>query len=1047
MPLFPETIALPITKGLDVQTDARLLNPPALLEAENTQFSGGGAKKRKGYTALKVRTEGSITSTDGLSWVFGPGWTSGFRPSGQEATTYYTTGNADVERIYGTFTRDNETVLWDGFRLLSYLPSQGDAQAPRFAEVSGPAVLPSLRAMPLGKANETQGNPEFADNGEIKVMAWVSDGAAKYHIFDSESDALIAHGALTSDNADYLRVFTLGSWVHIAVRDNDDDKVELFSINSAEPNDITFRSYGDATHFDLWKVSDSEAVLARTNPEGVFVTWIAESGTGSGSRTHFDFVPSTVRTLVSVGVAGNEIGVATFSPSDSTLHLNLFTFAGLQAVAETSFLATSCTRLTVAPKVLKAANNIGFPIWDLYWDDNSTLYRVPFWRDDFSGFVTTGSSTPRYHLRIASRAFRVGDRTFLWAGHSSTLQATWFLLDEGLLPVGKMDFGVAEVTGTALRGINFKSGEDYDSTTPRFQLALNYRLRVVPPGVDQATSGIYTEASPKAVTLDFLPRLRTAQAGRTTYIAGAQLWAYDGAEIVEAGFHLGPEPTLEESNGGALTALGTYSYRVDLCHRNAQNEEVRSLSILTNSLELTGTEQTITLTIPTVLTRREDSYFLIYRNAMSSGTPLVNWWLLNSRDPSDPTYLANDLSVDEVVFVDDGDVSDTAIQSRELHPASDTYVQPISAPACEVIAAGRDRLWVSGGELPPGKVAPSRLFSPDEVPSFNAYLEFQVDRGNERITGMGFLGEVAVFFRRNSTYILDSDGPDNNASGFWNPPRLALADVGAISQDSVVRTTSGLIFQSPAGFRMVGPGGALTPIGVDIDSAAKDFDVVGSLLSEVDQEARFYGSDGTYVFNYLYGTWARWTCSGIGVAKNAEGIALLAREDGYLWVEDDVYTDGGITYTHRIRTSWLHGGSLGDFQRVRRIGGLGRFADTSNPNHSLRLELFYDERDFWEERVEWTLPDSTTNEDTWGAGDYGDGVWGDTSALVGNIEDSTWDWVRRPSRQKCSVISIALEDVNTDGPGFVLSAFTLELAKKQGLNRTPERTGTGSFRE
>jgi len=137
---------------------------------------------------------------------------------------------------------------------------------------------------------------------------------------------------------------------------------------------------------------------------------------------------------------------------------------------------------------------------------------------------------------------------------------------------------------------------------------------------------------------------------------------------------------------------------------------------------------------------------------------------------------------------------------------------------------------------------------------------------------------------------------------------------------------------------------------------------------------------------------------------------------------------------------------LGDFQRVRRVGGLGRYADLANPTHSLRLEIFYDEREFWEERVEWTLPDSTTNQDFFGAGDFGDGVFGDTTAVVNQMEDSTWEWERRPARQKCSVFSVALEDVNTDGPGFTLSAFTFELARKQGLDRTPERTGTGSFR-
>ncbi len=1042
MPIPSETIALPIVKGLDVQTDARLVSAPALLEAENTQFSGGGAKKRRGHLAYRVRTEAPVIEATGdETWVYGAGFGDESRLDGEEDERFWTFQNPEVAKLFGVFARDNESVVWDGFRVLSYTPSQLDAQAPFASEVDGSTTIPTLRSAPLAKFSEQQVYPEFADNGLIKLMAWISGADAKYAIYDSTSDALIARGTFAVTQADYMRVFSLGEWMHIAIRDNSDDKVKLFSIYGREPNSITFRSYGDANHFDLWKYSDSEAVLARSNAEGIDVFWIGTNGSGSPTRTQFHY--NTTAGMLSVGATEFEVSVVWVDGGN--IHAGLFDMDG--TLWGTEFIvAPGVQRLSVSPK--KVPFHLVYAPWDIYWDDGTNAYTQRYWRESSeNGFISFGSTYTRYHLIIASRAFRVGDRTFIWAGHQSDLQSTWFLLDEALLPVGKMEFALADVSGLGgnLRGINFQAGEDYDSLTPKFQLALPSKTRVVPAKV--APEAIYSEPFPRAVTLNFLPRLRTAQAGRCTYIAGAQLWAFDGKEMVEAGFHLGPEPTYLAGVGGSLDNTGQYSYRVDLCHRNAQGEEVRSLSILSNTIDLGGVNSKITLTIPTVITRREDAYFLIYRNAMSSGVPLVNWWLLNSRDPASPDFLANNLSVSTVSYIDTGSVDDEEIQTRELHPASDTYVQPVSAPACEVIAAGRDRIWVAGGELSPGKVAPSRLFEPGEVPSFNPYLELQVDRSNEPVTALGFAGDVALLFRRNSTYLLDSDGPDNNASGGWNPPRLALADTGAVSQDSILRTTRGIIFQSPAGFRQVGPGGGLEPIGLDIDSAAKDFTVLGAILSEQDQEARFYGEDGAYVFNYLYGTWAHWTCAGIGVTRAPSGLALLARQDGYLWIEDeDTYRDASATYTHRIRTSWLHGGNLGDFQRVRRVGGLGRFRDLNTPTHTLRLEIFYDEREFWEERIEWSLPDTSTNQDTWGAGDWGDGVWGDTSATVNNLEDLTWEWVRRPSRQKCSVFSVALEDVNTDGPGFVLSAFSLELARKSGLNRTSERTGTGTNR-
>lgn len=1031
MPIPSDTIALPIVKGLDVNTDARLLQAPALLEAQNTQFSGGGAKKRRGHRNVDIRLAGSYTS-------------GGAMGTGEEDDLYWAPDTENVDTLLGVASRDNETVLWDGTSLYSYLPSQADNPSLFVSTITNAAVLPALVSSPIAKFNEHQGQPELADNGRTKIVAWINNGDAKYAIYDSDSDSRIATGTFAVTTAQYLRAFTLGDWMHVMVRDSDDGNIKLFSISSDAPSDVTYRSYGAASFFDLWKISEDVVLLVKIDSPSLYVTWVGATGGGysNASFVNFTHTPAvaTTPTRVTASYSEETNELLLVWANSTTVGAVIYNRSSATTAAETSFSASGIVRLTASVKEVLTEED--HDRWDIFWDNGTDLYTRRLWR---TGTMNLGSTITRFGKVLASRAFHVGDRTFVWAGHDSDVQATWLLLDEGLLPVGKADFGIANVDGLGSTGW-VSSVNWYDS--PELQhCALSAKLRVAPDDSAQALSAVYTEPSIKGVYTTFYPQLHAAQAGRSLYIAGAQLWSYDGSELVEAGFHLGPEPTYAQAAGGALTALGTYSYRVDVCHRNAQNEEVRSLSILSDSIELTGGNQTINLTIPTVITRRENSYLLIYRNAMSSGTPLVNWWLLNSRDPEDPSYLANDLSVGTVSYSDTGAVNDDEIQVRELHPSTDTWLQPISAPACEIVAAGRDRLWVAGGELLPGEVAPSRLFDPGETPSFNPYLDIQVDRSNEPVTAIGFVGEIGVLFRENSTYLLDSDGPDNTAQGFWNPPRLALADVGAVSQASVARIIQGLIFQSPAGFRVLGAGGALTPVGLPVDRAVREFDVLGSLVVEKDQEVRFYGEDITYVYNYLYDTWSTWTCTGVGVAKAASGLALIARADGKLWIEDEnTWTDGGATYSQRIRTSWLHGGNVGEFQRVRRVGAVGSYADIDLPTHNLRLELFFDSREFWEDRHEWTFPDSTTNSDTWGAATWGAGVWGDTTATVANLEDLSWDWERDPAIQKCNSISIALEDYNTDGPGFVLSAFSLELARKHGLNRGPTRTGTGSYR-
>jgi hypothetical protein len=65
---------------------------------------------------------------------------------------------------------------------------------------------------------------------------------------------------------------------------------------------------------------------------------------------------------------------------------------------------------------------------------------------------------------------------------------------------------------------------------------------------------------------------------------------------------------------------------------------------------------------------------------------------------------------------------------------------------------------------------------------------------------------------------------------------------------------------------------------------------------------------------------------------------------------------------------------------------------------------------------------------------------------TGGVEfrDRVWRWRRRLNRQKCSVISVAIDDNYTAGPGFTLTALALEIGRRPGLDRVPWRGGTNT---
>lgn len=1084
MPLIKETVAVPVGRGINTHTADRLVKPDYLLEAVNSRLSGGGSEKRFGHEAVKVREGTYPTSvlpfdlTKPVIRNFGEKtlpqaypdpdvdeqptlgkWTWGWGMEHDEATT---DDEADYPRslfpeagvLFGGSTRDNEILTWDGFNLYSYVPgANGDTnQMVRFN-----AVMPLMRAKPVAKVASAQYYPDIADNGSRRTVVWLDseNSRIKYSVLDSTTEAVVLRDTeipfVVTTGA---RVVALGEWFHILFLDSDLDALTMVSFHEASPGTTSTRSLGDCAYWDFWKHDENTLLVVRADPNYVaWISWFRETG-----QSHPDYTSNvalaTDSGVQNVGVAldvrNYRVGLI-YKPEDpSDIKVGIYDFDGAQIAGDFVFTALSpneiihATRLTIAPRYEQASDFS--PCFDAY----ASCSDGDRWRTTtrpFSEAGQYGAQLTRYHLYAASHAFNVGHRTFLWAGYQSTLQSIWLLLDSQLLPVGRLDF--------ALAATHAPHNNDITLATPNFicpehqkdrlvyHMGLGYRVRVP---TDDNQVGLFTEPSIKYVQLDFLPWLRSAQAGRCTYFAGAQLWQYDGAEVVEQGFHIAPEFTLSKSNGGSLTALGTYSYRVDLCYTNGQGEEVRSHSLLVQT-ELTGSQGTITLTIKNMPTRREGAYFLIYRNAMDAGSPTTTWNLLNSRDPASANYRANDNTTESVTFVDDGTIwTDTEIQSKEAYPGNNSsYLYPFSSPGCEIVCAGADRLWVAGGELPAGQVAPSRLFDPGETPAFNANINRQVDRGDRDITALGFVGGVVIMFRENSAYVLDGDGPDNYATGYWPPARLALADVGAVSQESLALVSAGLLFQSRAGIRLIGPGGAYDPAGAPVDPTAKadNLTIRAAVVVPQFSEVRWYGEEYVLVFNYLDGAWSTWTLGTMGAVYNKEtNLAVAIDPLGHLMIETEgLYTDGGKNYQHRIRFPWLHAGNLGDFQRIRRFSAFGEW---DGDPHRVRAEIYFDEREHWDEYWEWDVPDDSQNENEWGADNYGDGTWGDTDNET--LEDSVWRWRRRPRRQKCSVFSIAISDLGSDTKGFRLTTLGLELGKKTGLDRIPAAGGTNSYR-
>ena len=241
-----QTVAIPFSAGIKPVSLGRVLEQTKLLAAQNCYFSlDDGPQKRNGHTSRAVRVGSTVVALDGIVPPTAPEYRSPFSLENPGLSDYWLHGwglfDEDTTEAVGTFAtgaqtlagyttslfqRDDELVVWDGFRALS-TPGSGQP----FASVTGQAVIPALRGEPIAKSLNGQLRPDAVDNGVLRTVAWVYDtGSAKTalrSVYSVETGAcLINEETLSGFTApDSVRVFTLGPWTHMLVQD---DETELF---------------------------------------------------------------------------------------------------------------------------------------------------------------------------------------------------------------------------------------------------------------------------------------------------------------------------------------------------------------------------------------------------------------------------------------------------------------------------------------------------------------------------------------------------------------------------------------------------------------------------------------------------------------------------------------------------------------------------------------------------------------------------------------------------------------------------------------------------
>jgi hypothetical protein len=167
-------------------------------------------------------------------------WLYGWGVAGSDVSGVTGSPGPDAGKVAGLAKRDNETLVWDGWRLFSYpagVPKGDGWQTPVTA------YLPTAYTTPIAKAQVAQTEADIAIAEKLAVVVYKdprSGDNARVSVYDSVTWApyLIDHLVNIGGTACYsVRAVPCGESVNILVAD-DGDTLHGFTIHPSAPGTL-----------------------------------------------------------------------------------------------------------------------------------------------------------------------------------------------------------------------------------------------------------------------------------------------------------------------------------------------------------------------------------------------------------------------------------------------------------------------------------------------------------------------------------------------------------------------------------------------------------------------------------------------------------------------------------------------------------------------------------------------------------------------------------------------------------------------------------------
>ncbi len=1040
MALERQPVAVPLRAGVDTRSDPKQLPAGKLETLENGVFSTGGQiDKRAGFAYLGAAVPGGFP---------------------------YSTG--------ALLTHKDQLIVGDGQTMGALI--DGDTAWSDLGRV--PLLSLSQRQIARGDVPKDEQDSAIHSSGAT-VFAWreggnTTSGVVKATVIDTATGAV----RLAATTLDTAGANTISRVKALALG----DYVLIFWVGSAGTYTLYYKAINVTTATPTVSarltIGTMESATSQMPWDGVVfgdVAYIVRRSADSGATPQITLT-SIDTTLTATSVAHNEtaincIGIGRqYTAGGDKLAVawddgaqgkwrqyNLdLTAAALPAAGFA--VATRLKRVAVI-----GADLATYAIGEI----DATKVVTPY---QLAGTATSGLTATR-GVYLAGKPFVVKPRSVDWLyaavyvpvffGDTSNdyAQASYFIVDlfSGVVAKALYQSAGAEPSNCVLPEVNAVS-------TTSFKFAAQTLTRN-DDSLD-AGFGLFTVTSRNTgvneLAFDFKPSQapgRVEVAGAVTF-GGGVVREFDGARVVEQGFHVSPDHVTTPVNTGSAQ---TYNYLACYEWTDAQGNLHRSAPCIEGSAQMktlnpigstVGPEETVTVTAPSLRLTDKTGVQVAFFRTKNVGTTFYR-----------AGSVANDKTTDTVSFTDDVRDSQLAVRQQLYCVASvsEAGVQQNTAPpAGDIVASYRGRALVVDA-LDPLTIWFSKTVTQGWPLEFATFFTMTVDEAGGDITGLGVLDDRLIVFKADRIFYITGQGPTNTgADNDFSDAKAVPSDVGCVNHRSVVAVPAGLMFQSARGIYLLDRSMNVSFVGSDVEALTSGQTVTSALLMASENQVRFAlapaspdrgtstTTNTTLVFDYLVGQWSVFLTFGAGDAVIYRDRHTLLSPDGTVYRETPgTYLDSALLPTPansfislRIKTGWLNLAALQGFQRLWRVLVLGDYASAHRLN--CRIEYDYDEYDYEDVSVAITTQSDTSGryqyavvEQPLGSGNYITlATW--TVTTIARTQQP-YQYEFSPAKQKCEAARLTLYDTETTvkGESMSLSALALLVGAKRGTMKLP----------